>query len=61
MINPGRRITYLRVSVTDPCNFRCTYSLRELTIRPALGAALTNNPSNVGPAPTVGCTSLEAS
>src|SRR5688572_27329641 len=25
----GRRLTYLRVSVTDRCNFRCTYCLPE--------------------------------
>ena len=30
MIDPfGRRITYLRVSVTDRCNFRCTYCMAE--------------------------------
>jgi len=25
----GRRITYLRVSVTDRCNFRCIYCMGE--------------------------------
>ncbi len=45
--NPfGRRITYLRVSVTDRCNLPCTYSIRELGIRPALEAALTNKPKH---------------
>jgi cyclic pyranopterin phosphate synthase len=30
MIDPfGRRITYLRVSVTDRCDFRCTYCMAE--------------------------------
>ena len=30
MIDPfGRRITYLRVSVTDRCNFRCSYCMAE--------------------------------
>lgn len=30
MIDPfGRKITYLRVSVTDRCNFRCTYCMAE--------------------------------
>jgi GTP 3',8-cyclase len=30
MIDPfGRRITYLRVSVTDRCNLRCTYCMAE--------------------------------
>jgi len=30
MIDPfGRRITYLRVSVTDRCNFRCRYCMAE--------------------------------
>ena len=30
MIDPyGRRVTYLRVSVTDRCNFRCTYCMAE--------------------------------
>ena len=32
MIDPfGRRITYLRVSVTDRCDFRCVYCMAELT------------------------------
>lgn len=32
----GREITYLRVSVTDRCNFRCTYCMpeREVKFRP---------------------------
>ncbi|HEX9745087.1 MAG TPA: GTP 3',8-cyclase MoaA, partial [bacterium] len=25
----GRKITYLRVSVTDRCNFRCNYCMPE--------------------------------
>ena len=30
MIDPfGRRVTYLRVSVTDRCDFRCTYCMAE--------------------------------
>ena len=30
MIDPyGRNINYLRVSVTDRCNFRCTYCMTE--------------------------------
>ena len=30
MIDPfGRRVTYLRVSVTDRCNYRCTYCMAE--------------------------------
>ncbi|MCU0765931.1 MAG: GTP 3',8-cyclase MoaA [Gammaproteobacteria bacterium] len=30
MIDPfGRRVTYLRVSVTDRCNFRCSYCMAE--------------------------------
>src|SRR5262245_4334675 len=30
MIDPfGRRITYLRVSVTDRCDFRCVYCMAE--------------------------------
>src|SRR5215475_4984234 len=30
MIDPfGRHITYLRVSVTDRCDFRCVYCMRE--------------------------------
>ena len=30
MIDPfGRAITYLRVSVTDRCDFRCTYCMAE--------------------------------
>ena len=30
MIDPfGRRIEYLRVSVTDRCDFRCTYCMAE--------------------------------
>ena len=30
MIDPfGRTITYLRVSVTDRCDFRCTYCMAE--------------------------------
>lgn len=30
MIDPfGRAVTYLRVSVTDRCNFRCTYCMAE--------------------------------
>ncbi len=30
LIDPfGRRITYLRMSVTDRCNFRCTYCMAE--------------------------------
>ncbi len=30
MIDPfGRRVTYLRVSVTDRCDFRCTYCMSE--------------------------------
>ena len=30
MIDPfGRSITYLRVSVTDRCDFRCTYCMAE--------------------------------
>ncbi|MFN8948189.1 MAG: radical SAM protein, partial [Alphaproteobacteria bacterium] len=30
MIDPfGRKITYLRVSVTDRCDFRCTYCMAE--------------------------------
>ena len=30
MIDPfGRKITYLRVSVTDRCDFRCTYCMSE--------------------------------
>ena len=32
MIDPfGRRITYLRVSVTDRCDFRCVYCMAEST------------------------------
>jgi cyclic pyranopterin phosphate synthase len=32
MIDPfGRRITYLRVSVTDRCDFRCVYCMAETT------------------------------
>src|SRR5213078_3418592 len=32
MIDPfGRRISYLRVSVTDRCDFRCTYCMSEDT------------------------------
>src|SRR5215468_10821658 len=32
MIDPfGRRITYLRVSVTDRCDFRCAYCMAEFT------------------------------
>jgi GTP 3',8-cyclase len=32
MIDPfGRRITYLRVSVTDRCDFRCVYCMAEAT------------------------------
>lgn len=36
MIDPfGRRITYLRVSVTDRCNFRCSYCMAdEMTFLP---------------------------
>ena len=45
----GRRIPCLRVSATDRCNLRCTYSIRELGIRPALDAALTNKPRQGGP------------
>jgi cyclic pyranopterin phosphate synthase len=31
----GRRVTYLRVSVTDRCNYRCTYCMPEdVTFRP---------------------------
>ena len=30
MIDPfGRAVTYLRVSVTDRCDFRCTYCMAE--------------------------------
>ena len=30
MIDPfGRHVTYLRVSVTDRCDFRCTYCMSE--------------------------------
>ncbi|WP_037396668.1 radical SAM protein, partial [Sinorhizobium fredii] len=30
MIDPfGRTVTYLRVSVTDRCDFRCTYCMAE--------------------------------
>jgi cyclic pyranopterin phosphate synthase len=30
MIDPfGRGVTYLRVSVTDRCDFRCTYCMAE--------------------------------
>ncbi|HXV31928.1 MAG TPA: GTP 3',8-cyclase MoaA, partial [Sinorhizobium sp.] len=30
MVDPfGRTITYLRVSVTDRCDFRCTYCMAE--------------------------------
>ncbi|MFN6984743.1 MAG: GTP 3',8-cyclase MoaA, partial [Rhizobium oryzihabitans] len=30
MVDPfGRAITYLRVSVTDRCDFRCTYCMSE--------------------------------
>src|SRR5690554_8209237 len=30
MIDPfGRRVTYLRVSVTDRCDFRCVYCMAE--------------------------------
>ena len=30
MLDPfGRKITYLRVSVTDRCDFRCTYCMAE--------------------------------
>ena len=30
MIDPfGRSVTYLRVSVTDRCDFRCTYCMAE--------------------------------
>src|SRR5215510_10481974 len=30
MIDPfGRRVTYLRVSVTDRCDFRCSYCMSE--------------------------------
>ena len=33
MIDPfGRRITYLRVSVTDRCDIRCVYCMAEKTI-----------------------------
>ncbi len=47
--NPfGRRITHLRVSVSDRCNLRCTHSIRDLAIRPALEAALTNKPKQGG-------------
>src|ERR1700741_3098724 len=36
MIDPfGRTITYLRVSVTDRCDFRCVYCMaEEMTFRP---------------------------
>ena len=41
MIDPfGRRITYLRVSVTDRCDFRCVYCMAEaMTFLPRAGAA----------------------
>jgi cyclic pyranopterin phosphate synthase len=30
MVDPfGRHVTYLRVSVTDRCDFRCTYCMAE--------------------------------
>lgn len=30
LVDPfGRRITYLRLSVTDRCDFRCTYCMSE--------------------------------
>ena len=30
LVDPfGRRITYLRLSVTDRCDFRCTYCMGE--------------------------------
>lgn len=30
MVDPfGRAVTYLRVSVTDRCDFRCTYCMAE--------------------------------
>ena len=39
MVDPfGRRITYLRVSVTDRCDFRCVYCMSEnMTFLPRAG------------------------
>ena len=36
----GRQITYLRVSVTDRCNFRCTYCMPAEGVDPVARAAL---------------------
>jgi cyclic pyranopterin phosphate synthase len=41
MIDPfGRQITYLRVSVTDRCDFRCVYCMAEDMTFPAEGGGV---------------------
>lgn len=36
--NFGRRFPYLRLSVTDVCNFRCSYCLQDGHKKPAVKA-----------------------
>ena len=45
MVDPfGRRITYLRVSVTDRCDFRCVYCMSEnMTFLPRAGLSRSKN------------------